>query len=375
MLTHLAMRSPEFPFVPDSASYIEQARSHFEKGSALERSYSMDGGDKEPSKLFPIGFPATLALFEFVGVDASKASIAVNWLSSSLLPILFFLSFRGALGESYAAIVAALSVFSPGIVTYSGMGATDIFSLAFTACSIALVINTTSGRHLAAAGIFAGIAYSIRNAHLALLLSSGLYFFSLSILDKKNQHATAVHASIFLSGALLILLPVLARNLILFGSLNPYQMEPSTIGLAVNIRTFIQEFLYDITANRHFARALAWSFTGLISLGVSSLFLGWTAVSSWTRLDSKQKNLLLFGSIYSLVGACIVITARTRYQWGEPINVRHTLQYAPYFLAASFVLVSLRTKIAPRPTVRYLLMLAVAAITVLHGAYAINLDA
>ncbi|WP_458027343.1 glycosyltransferase family 39 protein [Methylomonas sp. MgM2] len=378
VLTHLIMRSPAYPFSPDSASYIEQARYLVTEGAALSRAYGLGGlgeGDPAaPSSLFPIGFPLVLAFFEFAGVGAGDAAVIVNWISSVIFPFVLYFSFRGSLGQFGAFLVAALSVSSPGFLSYAGMGVTDVFSMLVASISIGLVLNANSKPLMVGAGLLAGVAYSVRNAHVALLVSFVLYFFFMWHADKENRRKAVSNAVVFALGAAVVIVPLFARNLIIFGSINPYEMAPSTIGVTENIRTYLQEFVYDVTAYRELGRIAAWSISGVAILVLIFCLFVWAAFSFRPQLKDKQNRLLLFCSIYLLIGACVVIAARSRYQWGEPINIRHTLQYMPYFMAVCMLFVSVRAKNLLQITVKYSFVFSVVILSILHSLYAAELD-
>ena len=158
MTAHLIFRSPDFPFAPDSAAYIEQARNLIQEGSALTTPYGPDGIDKTPDKLFPIGFPIVLAFISMFGLDPREAALAVGWLSAILLPLLLYTSFRKQIGSSRAAILAGLSALSPGVLTNAPIGASDVFALAMAVSAIGLVLNARPTTLFFVSGAVAGFA-------------------------------------------------------------------------------------------------------------------------------------------------------------------------------------------------------------------------
>ncbi|MEO6422609.1 MAG: hypothetical protein ABIR84_08025 [Candidatus Nitrotoga sp.] len=335
MIAHLFLRAPIFPFSPDSANYIEQARSLIREGLALRTSSGNGEMGGVHNKLFPIGFPVVLALFSIFGFDAREAAIAVGWLSAILLPALLYICFKKLIGPSYAAILVGLSVLSPGVLSYAPLGLTDIFSLILAVGVIGLVLNARSTVLFFVSGVIAGFAYAVRNAHVVLLATLAVYFLYLWVSNPAHRSKTVKHAVVFVVGASIIILPLLLRNLMLFGALNPYEMELSTVTVMQNVRVYVQEFVYDLSALRSLGLFFGWSIQGLIFL--LALVIGgiWILIVVWRgQLLENKKNTIVLGVTYSIIGACVVIAARSRYEWGEMINVRHTLQYTPFFLAA-----------------------------------------
>lgn len=340
MYAHLHYRTPDFPFTSDSSSYIEQARSLVNTGSALVTPYNLTPIDKDQvnSTLFPIGFPITIAAISLLGFDAKDVAIGIGQVSAIAIPWLLFFCFRKSLGNSNSLIIAAISIMSPGIQRYSPMALTDVFSLAIVVSSIALILNSKSTWCFIFGGLLAGIAYAVRNAHLALLITVFLYFFYFWFYSNKDErYSINKHAISFILGVAIIVAPLLIRNILLFNSLNPYEMESSNIGFIENLRTYIEAFANNLTANSTFARYIAWSIPGLLMLSIiiiSSCYL--IKKYLWCNYNDDRKRAIIISTFYIIFGSCIVIAARTRYEWGEVINIRHTLQYTPFVFAALF---------------------------------------
>jgi hypothetical protein len=337
MAAHLHYRSPDFPYSPDSASYIEQARNLVNSGSALNTPYGLFPGnsDQVENRVFPIGFALVLAAISIFGFDAKDVAVGIGHLSAILLPWLLYFCFRNALGSRYALVLAGLSFISPSVLLNAPQGLTDVFALTLAVGAISLILNSRSTLGFIAGGLLAGMAYAVRNVHLALLITIFLYFcylwFATNTIDRRTIYKHS--ASCFL-GIAIIMFPVLIRNLHLFGTPNPYQMPPSTVGFIENLRTYIQALIKDVTACSECANYIAWSIPGLLGLVVVASCLCWLFIKhAWCNLDAAGKKTIVISTTYILLGSCIVIVARTRYQWGELISIRHTLQYTPFLLA------------------------------------------
>lgn len=333
---HLYYRSPIFPFSPDSASYIEQARNLIENGNALNTPYGLSPADTDQveNRLFPIGYALVLAAISSLGLDAKYSSVALAYLSAAILPCLLFFGFRKALGYVGALFLAVLVLSSPGLLGQAPMGLTDVFSLSLAVAAIGLILNANRLLAYFAAGVFAGVAYAVRNVHLALLVTFALYFcYCWVVADRLGRRLVVRQAVGTFSGIGIVVFPLLIRNIILFGSANPYQMEQSTIGVVENVRTYIEALTKDLLACGECARYVAWSMPGLFLLVVTALVIcWWLRKYLWRNLNNLERNTLVISAVYFIVGSCVVIAARSRYQWGEPINLRHTLQYTPFLL-------------------------------------------
>ena len=374
MVAHLFLRAPIFPFSPDSANYVEQARNLIQEGLTFSISSDSNGMDKTSSSLFPIGFPIILAFLSIFGFDAQEASITVGWLSAILFPALLYICFKKQIGSSYAAILAGLSALSPGVLTYAPMGLTDIFSLILAVGVIGLVLNSRSTTFFFVGGVVAGLAYAVRNAHIALLTALAVYFLYLWVSNPAQRNTTIRQAIAFVVGASTIILPLLLRNLVIFGALNPYEMEPSTVSVVHNVRVYIQEFIYDVSALRNLGLFVGWSIQGLILLLALVMGGSWMLMVVWKgQLAEKKKKTIFLCITYSTMGACVVIAARSRYEWGEMINIRHTLQYTPFFLAALLAAIPGVSRDTSLSFVRKSGLTLVCFLGILHTFYAYRL--
>ena len=288
----------------------------------------MSNLDQAQYNVFPIGFPIVLAAISTFGFDAKDVAIEIGHLSAILLPWLLYACFRNALGSRTALMLAGLSLTSPGILLNSPYGLTDIFSLALAVAAISLTLNAKSNLGFIFGGILAGMAYAVRNAHLALLLSIGLYFVYLYFIDKQTNRRTLYQnaASQFL-GIVIIVFPILIRNVSLFGTTSPYKMAPSSISFIENLRTYIQALIKDVTACSECANYIAWTVPGLLALIliVSCLYCLFSKYV-WSDLEATIKKTIVLSGIYTLAGSAIVILARTRYQY----------QYSPHFAIYAF---------------------------------------
>lgn len=334
MASHMRLHTTTFPYTPDSASYFEQARTLLTEGAALETPYAPNNEARQPSRLFPVGYPVILASIGLTGIDPRDAALLLTRSAGLLLPILLFVSFRQPLGARNAAVMAALSLSSPSTLSYSTLATSDLLSLLLAVATIGIVLNKQSRSWLMFAGALGGGAYAVRNAQLALLASIAFYYFFLWSTQTKRRREITLNAAAFLLGVSLILLPVLIRNMTLFGAINPYHMAPSTLSAIHNVRTFIQEMAYDLSGVRSLGIVFGWSTTGIALMLLMAAGAAWFLKTSWSHLSTIRKNTIFLCTAYAAIGASVVIAARARYEWGEMINIRHTLQYTPFLWVA-----------------------------------------
>ncbi|WP_458138899.1 hypothetical protein [Methylomonas sp. YC3] len=376
MMVHMHYRSPSFPFTPDSASYIEQARNFLNSGSLLITPYGLAPGDQDQveNRLFPVGFAVVLAAVSSFGIDAKDATIGLAHFSAITLPWLLFFSFRQSLGPLYALLLAGLAALSPGVLKHSLMGLTDVFGLWLAVAVIGLTLNSRSIVGFIFAGLLAGMAYAIRNAHLALLASVILYFCYCWLSSAAGERRVVLlRAVAAMFGMAVVVAPLLLRNIVMFGSLNPYVMGPSTIGFVENLRTYIEALLKDATACSECARYVAWSLPGLLGFGVLIIAAAYVAYKyRCSNLPTFGKKALAISTIYLVMGSCVVVAARTRYQWGEVINLRHTLQYSPFLWAGMFALLADHGRQSAIIAWKQAKLAISVCLVFFHASYAVN---
>ncbi len=359
---HLLLRGPAYPFMPDSASYIQLARSIADQAPA-----GAPVPAYQPNPLFPIGFPALLSVLARAGLDPRDAAPLLGSLSSLLLPLLVLLAFRRALGDASAAAVALLTALSPGLLWLAGYGLTDLPACALSLAAAGCLLSGRSAKHYIAAGLLAGTGYALRNAQLALIAALGLLMLYRMLAHPGGFRPALRGAAQFAGGAALPMLPLLLYNARTFGSLNAYAMPPSTVSLPTNLRTYVQEFIYDASGFRDIGVQLAWTLPGLTVCLLLAALHARRVCQAWSDMGSVQRETWLVTAGYATAGAILVIAARSRYEWGEFISTRHTLQILPFALAA-WLVVPLQT------TGRRLRTAALLLLCVSHAVFALRLD-
>lgn len=369
ILAHLIWRTPAFPFMPDSAAYVSEARRLL---APLMTSEVAELPLPLSARLFPIGFPALLALLFKLGVEPHIAAVAIAWISGVLIPFAIYIPLSPHLGSRRAAIVAILGTLSPGVWIYAGFGLTDVFTLLLSLTTIGIAINARSYRAFFLAGLLAGFSYAIRNAQLALMIAL-IFSVGRDWVCLSTQRPETTKQLLALSfGMATIVMPIVVRNILIFGSTNAYDMPDSTIGLLQNVRIFLHEFFSEITANRAFSTLLTWTKPGILAVAATSILLAILVFRRWRNIGKNEKTVFFFYSIYLTTGILVTIAARTRYEWGEMINARHMLQYSPFFFAAAAALTP-SAALSATPT-----HLAVKAVIVLllgsHAYHSVKLD-
>ncbi|MFA5919696.1 MAG: glycosyltransferase family 39 protein [Methylococcaceae bacterium] len=327
----LAYFLPVFPYTPDSACYIEQARTLMERGVFESGLY----GTEEPSAtfvpdpLFPPGYPILIALFSLLlSVPAEVVVLFLSLTALALIPACMVFSFRRNVSAEVALLIGLLVVFTPAIIRWGNVASTDILSVLLVIFCMGLVLK--AGDRLIAwcvAGLLVGFAYLLRNANLAFVLSiCGFIAWSI-VFEAENRRKIIVIACVWLLSFSAVVVPWMIRNLMVFGKIQPYSMPPSSVGFIENSHAFIEAQLNILLLLADLDTFLARNTLGIIGLVIVSGLLVWQVLTTWKKWQKPEKQAFIIAVLYCLLGAAIVIVARTKYQWGELISERHALPY------------------------------------------------
>lgn len=119
---------------------------------------------------------------------------------------------------------------------------------------------------------------------------------------------------------------LVARNLLVFGKVNPYSMPPSELSLWDNLRQGWAVIVTDLSTSGRVGAVMTDKYVAIGLLVVGAAF-----VAMWCRkrtlgelrsfLTSHRVELLLV--VYCSFTIAVPVLARTVYRWGEMINSRH----------------------------------------------------
>lgn len=370
------LASARYPYGPDASAYIEAARN-LAQGAlpVFEGPVDDEGSVAAPQALFPPGFPLLIrAVSSLSGVGEPVAAVAIQWVSWAFLPVLAWFALRPVAGVA-AHGVGLLVGLSPGVIAHGWRAQSDVLFLAIAMASFGLLLRGFEGRGrpalLAAAGLACGLGYLTRNAGVALIAATLAGFGLLAVSGGLARSALLRRFGWWSAGLAAVLGPYLMWNLKTFGALQPYQMPPSEVGVIHNARVFLQAQLMDLSASEWVA-SLAWH--GPVLLAVTVLLVAWLWRSRRAWLQgwqsaSPQVRLAVAGlACYAAAGMVMVVFARSRYQWGEPINLRHVLQYSWAILGLAAIAVARggRSRAAAMTALALVVVLVAARLSYAH---------
>jgi hypothetical protein len=316
----------------DSAPYVETAiRLHDGEGFSHRVIHGIGRDIWEPLTLWPPGYSLMIAVVMCFGVSAPLAGLIVSVVAAGVSLVLLSLICLRFMNWMVAAPLVGVIAVSPGFQMISAQCLSDsafyMWVLASVYCIVAWSRNETGWRWLLAAGVFAGAAWLTRNAALSLLAAT-MGFFIIHLAWRKWRDVARA-AVTWGAGFAICAVPLIVRNLVAFGELNPYDMPPSDISFGENLKQAINVVARDLTTFEFAGAVAARLAIPLIILTVCAVaFLLWR----WKRKGGHLLQLLqhrrveLFFLGYAGLYAAIIVVGRTRYRWGEVISTRYMVQ-------------------------------------------------
>ncbi len=320
------------PFTADTAEYIEAMKSIKEGRGLVVSEYDVlpVEEDEKLMILFPPGYSILTALLSLCGVDDVLATRLVPSLLYLFFPLLFYILSKMFFDKKTALSVTIACCLTQAIFFYAVKSMSDLPYLFFALLSFICLfkgIHKTRGRLIFLAGLLAGFGLLIRNVGYALIFSElvGLSFCALWGLWPWKKAIT--YGFVFGMGGLITYGPLLLRNIIHFGSIQPYTMPPSDVTLTLTVKQYLW------TLSETFLGTAQWTFGFVVVLGIFVLsgviYLFKRGVFASLMSQEKIKGIY-FSTImvYAFVGSALVVYSRSKYLWGADVTIRNHMQHA-----------------------------------------------
>lgn len=318
-----------YPYAADSASYIEMAQTLREDGRPRVTPWDFAEGsaDRIPQKLFPPGYPLLVAAVTPLTGTARTAALIPGRVAAVLIPVLLVTLFAGAVPARALMLLSVYTLLTGGVRGWQYAAYSDVPALAVSIVALGALARGLRLvgepryplRWCLLAGLAAGLAYTIRNAGIAVLAIAVV-----ALAESVWRRRTWRELAAVMAGAAGPLAALFAYNLTTFGRWQPYAMPASTRAWPLNAVDWAAATLTDL--------GVPWQVAGQLPHPVAVLAVGSAValvVAAWVRLrtDPPRRALLLLVGGYALGGAVLLVLSRSRYEWGNLIDERNTLQY------------------------------------------------
>jgi len=338
----LASEQARFIVGNDAIGYITHARNFISAKGLVGTPNELEFPDADlaPTRYHPPGFPLLIAGVSQSGLSVTAAAVAVSRVSWVLLPFALLFALRPILPASAALAVTALAVLSPGIHFYGAVVNTDVATLLLTCTATGLVLRgfvaPRRTGYLVMAGVLLGTAYALRNSvtayYAALVVTAGAFVAFRQISIKE----AFVNIGLIALGSLPILLALMARNLALFGEIQPYVLRVGKHGTHVDsARVYVQAMASDLTGSPWLGKIVAWDAMVFVLIALPLLLaIGWRLARLWPAQDATRRFASLLALSYTAMGAAMLVIAHTFHGLDFGNLLRHAIQYSWLILAA-----------------------------------------
>lgn len=365
-------------FTNDSFGYIDEARNLL-GGLGVTRTNLEFAHPEEafrPTSLFPPGYPILIAAAtSVVGIDPTTTALWISRAAWILLPLALVWSTRRMLGTTAASALALVVATSPGVVQWGSRAMTDVPALLMTVLAFGAFIrglNSPKHRWFLASGLIAGLGVCLRNASIATPAAMSLAIvaaFPLRILPPKPALRAAL---IFWLGAAPPMAALWLRNLLVFGTIQPYAQgmpvrELTVANLWVAFREHLWELFLDLTGSETVAMFAWQGEVLLLVLFPLAVLVAWKLIRRWQAQDDVWRVFTVLLAGYSVVVVAMIVYANARF--GTYHEYRFPMQYSWCVIALVLGAFSGYPELPDTILKRLALALGTAVLLAAHGMF------
>lgn len=322
-----------YPFEYDSATYVEMA-DNLRLGLGLKETASLHAYNEDLTTVreWPPGFPAMLAALSITGLSGADAARVLVGISLFLLPCAMVFALRPIIGTGPAVAVAILASSSPLVLRFGYVAMADGPFLLMVTLSLGLLFRCslpgTPLKGLLLSGLFAGIAYALRNAGTALFSAVIATFVVAWMTGMLERREALRRAGMWVVGASVVVLPLLFRNYLAAGGLQPYTWTPAEFGFLTNLRQYMGQQLRDF-GGFHELAMLPWHTTLFFTTAVPLMAaLAIALVRLWPSWRPATRFGVLVMAFYCASGIAMIVTIATIYRFSDVgLPPRYSFQY------------------------------------------------
>lgn len=329
-----------YPYTSDGITYVEAAQNLLAGNGLLVTPFGSEpyAVDLEPLKVFQPGYPVLIAGATMLGLGAADAAL---WISifcwAALLPAIFF-CLRPLIGFLPASICGLVTVFSAPALFTGPNAFSDMPCLLATCLSLGVLFRSIGDKPWWAgvlfSGLLAGLAYSLRNSAMALLISICVMFFLAAATRLISVRRASTFFVLWCLGVFPILALLWGRNFALFGSIQPYSHPPAGLDLLTVVRQYFGSLLFALSGSRKVAM-LAWDSKAFVAItlpaGVAIAFGAWRR---WPGMPLQTRLAVFTIGLYVATGSVMLVSAHYLVGAHDYGTGRYAMQYSWLILAA-----------------------------------------
>jgi len=323
----------------DASAYVEAAHN-FKIGKGLQVSpfgINPIAQDLEPLRLWPPGYPLLISLTSTFITDEKNAAILIPKLCFLLLPLTFFMVFRFFMRDTMAFACAAIISLTWPILLFSMMALTEIPFLVITLISFYLLFRSLDREtpyYSLAAGLCTALAIALR--YIGYNIFIGIFLgLTIALLIKTitYQKYIRTQAAYFL-GLGLGYLPMYLRNIIVFHTVQPYNLPPGPttfFGPTIKLSKELACMLLGIWPS-HSIYLVA----SIFLLLAMAYYIKHSGIAKCCQGNPEKTTCVLILFSYLLVAFILFAFIGPRLLWSGDIEFRFIIPH--YWIIAAFIL-------------------------------------
>lgn len=336
-----AMTEVRYPFGNDGIGYISEAANILE-GHGIVRTPNeteLPDLDVSPGRYHPPGFGVAIAALASLGMGAERAALLISHLAWAALPFALLFALRPVLPAPWSLAVAALATLSPGMALFGPSVNADAPTLLLLVLASGLVFRAMTGEghalRLLAAGGLLGVGYVMRNSMTATYAGLLAALLGAAVLHQIPALRAGRFAALLLLGSAPVIGLLFARNLLVFGELQPYMlMVGKHASFLESFRVALDGLLGDLTGSLRLGRTLAWDIKLLLVTGLpAAALVTWGLLRQWRSGSLQVRFAILFGLAFSGASLSMLVIAHTYHGLDFGFLLRHMMQFAWMLIA------------------------------------------
>jgi len=313
-----------FPFTFDSIMYITTAEHIVHGKGLLCANLFVDPPlpDVLPMSLTPPGFPISIAILKWLGLNAYFAALSLPRICFLFLPFLFFKIFKRFFPDNVSLIASGMCSLTSTVLTCSVIAWSDTPYLVLSLLVFLMVFNIIEKKtsvhwsYIVLTGILSGFAFLFRYVGISLMASIGICLIVATIIRMITFKDLVRTGLLYGLGLCLPVVPYCIRNLVIFGVIGKVPPSISTALFLSHLHIVVQLYLQGLSLIIFGISPLSW----VIFILVICFFCWFLGRMKGLMMESHTKfiSLVLIYSYFFIYSFFLIYNKSDNFLSGNP---------------------------------------------------------
>ena len=255
-----------FPYTMDSMIYISTAEHIVRFKGLLFTNFFIPPAvpDVLPLDDWPPGFPMSIAILKWAGINEYVAALILPRVCCLSLPFLFFGVFRKFVPDNVSFFASGMCSLTFSVLACSTIAWSDTPYLALTLLVLIMMFNIIErkalvrGSIIVLAGVLSGTAVLIKYLGISLIVSVGMCLIVGTVIRMVTLKDFIRTVCLYGLGICLPVVPYCIRNLIVFGVMGVYQSSTAKADFIPDMIFVIRLYLQGLSSMIFGIGSFAW---------------------------------------------------------------------------------------------------------------------